>query len=467
MCVGHCLRLHYQAPSCPSVPPFGLLLPWLPAGFGAVFSPGLGRSLVKGQGGETTGTALAMASFNLVPRDGADFKITLESLQLNFDFSQDVLDALLKANIKNLEELRYFFESETEVGVWVQKLNLGDQQAIQTARVRRTWAALKVYFQHADAGRVRVAESDLDDLLGEGDLRDMKQSFWKRYKARFPPELYPSDSTLSRVTRELSKRMLCVFSVWKVKSLQFQLVSTSKRRKLGDNLFTEEQEPEEVISKEWDSYLDRLQILLTAYALAGVTPVAGAPAASTEATVGADTTQFVQAPLDVLMEYFYRAKRSVAQITPQKRLHWLQHRDLEERAVWVSKFRESTKTLGQVVREVMDLRDAHWIPTPAAPAVSGTEPGASAPAKLTASGTDPAASPPKPSSFQLGNSVNGKKVARVMKDGKRLCQDFQTGKCNKGNRCPDLHKCGVVLKAERVCGSMKHGAHQCKQKVKA
>ena len=137
---------------------------------------------------------------------------------------------------------------------------------------------------------MKVAESDLDDLLGESDLRDMKQSFWRRYKTRFPPELYPSDSTLSRVTRELNKRMLCVFSVWKVKSLQFQLVSTSKRRKLGDNLFTEEQELEEVVAKDWETYLDRLQILLTAYALAGVVAVAGGPAANNESTVGADSS---------------------------------------------------------------------------------------------------------------------------------------------------------------------------------
>ena len=117
--------------------------------------------------------------------------------------------------------------------------------------------------------------------------------------------------------------------------------------------------------RDWESYLDRLQILLTAYALAGVQAVAGSPPANSENTVGADTTQFVQAPLDVVMEYFYRAKRSVSQIQPQKRLAWLQHRDTEERAVWVSKFRESTKTLGSVVREVMNLRDAHWIPVQA------------------------------------------------------------------------------------------------------
>ena len=66
--------------------------------------------------------------------------------------------------------------------------------------------------------------------------------------------------------------------------------------------------------------------------------MAGGPPANSENTVGADT-QFVQAPLDVVMEYFYRAKRSASQIQPQKRLAWLQHRDTEERAVWVSKFR--------------------------------------------------------------------------------------------------------------------------------
>ena len=242
-----------------------------------------------------------------MPRDGADFRATLESLQLNFDFSNDILEALVKQKIKNLEEFRYFFESESEIGLWVQKLSLGEHQSLQTARLRRTWAAVKVFFQHADAGRAKVSEVDLDDLLDETALRDMKLQFWRRYKTRFPPELYPSDATLSRVTRELNKRMLCVFSVWKVKSLQFQLVSTSKKRKLGENLFTEDQELEEVVPRDWESYLDRLRILLTAYALAGVQAVAGGPPANSENTVGADTTQFVQAPLDVVMEYFYRA----------------------------------------------------------------------------------------------------------------------------------------------------------------
>ena len=121
----------------------------------------------------------------------------MESLQLNFDFSNDIIEALVKQKIKNLEEFRYFFESESEIGLWVQKLSLGEHQSLQTARLRRTWAAVKVFFQHADAGRVQVSEADLDDLLDETALRDMKLQFWRRYKTRFPPELYPSDATLA------------------------------------------------------------------------------------------------------------------------------------------------------------------------------------------------------------------------------------------------------------------------------
>ena len=140
--------------------------------------------------------------------------------------------------------------------------------------------------------------------------------------------MYPSDTTLPRISLELSKRMLCVFSVWKVKSLQFQLVVTSKKRKLSDNLFTEELQEDEPVVQDWENYLERLQILLLAYALAGVHPL---PQSS--------STKFVEDPLDVLMEYFHRAKRTTCMLFMGRRLQWL----AEERALWVQKYRESSK----------------------------------------------------------------------------------------------------------------------------
>ena len=62
-----------------------------------------------------------------------------------------------------------------------------------------------------------------------------------------------------------------------------------------------------------------------------------------------------------MMKYFARAKRVTLQLPLQQRLAWLQAKDMEERSEWVSKFRESTRTLGQVARGTYEARDAHWV----------------------------------------------------------------------------------------------------------
>ena len=52
-------------------------------------------------------------------------------------------------------------------------------------------------------------------------------------------------------------------------NLQFQLTTVQKKSKLDKNLYTEEMETEEQISKDADTYIDKLYTLLLAYALAG------------------------------------------------------------------------------------------------------------------------------------------------------------------------------------------------------
>ena len=63
----------------------------------------------------------------------------------------------------------------------------------------------------------------------------------------------------------MQKRMLCVYNIWRVKTLQFQLTTSQKKRKLSDGLFIEEGEGEEVVAHDVDNYLDRLFTLLLAY----------------------------------------------------------------------------------------------------------------------------------------------------------------------------------------------------------
>ena len=150
------------------------------------------------------------SSLQLVPSDGADAAATFRQLGINFSIAEAVTDALVKARLQNLEEFRFFFESEDKVQPWLAKLSLGEDAGLQGARVRRAWAAVSLYFKQSEQDRSRISASDLDALLGDSELRDLKSAFWRRYKLRFPPEVHPADATISRVTRELTKRMLCV-----------------------------------------------------------------------------------------------------------------------------------------------------------------------------------------------------------------------------------------------------------------
>jgi hypothetical protein len=63
--------------------------------------------------------------------------------------------------------------------------------------------------------------------------------------------------------------MLCVYNIWRVKTLQLQLTTSQKKRKLSEGLFIEDGEDEEVVAHDVDNYLDRLFTLLLTYAMAG------------------------------------------------------------------------------------------------------------------------------------------------------------------------------------------------------
>ncbi len=196
----------------------------------------------------------------------------LRALGKNFKLTTQIVDHLVKAQIEDLEEFRFFWDSEEKIEPWVQKIGIADETArnIQLARLRRAWAAVRLWYQQSEQDRSKVATADLDTLLQDSELRDCKLLFWVRYRQRFPPEVHPADATLSRVSREMTKRMLCVFSVWKVRSLQYQLHTTNRKRKLADGLFTEEADEDDAMGQDWESYLDKLQTLMIAYSMAGV-----------------------------------------------------------------------------------------------------------------------------------------------------------------------------------------------------
>ncbi len=118
-------------------------------------------------------------------------------------------------------------------------------------------------------------------------------------------------------------------------------------------------------------YLDNLHLYLLALAQAGVGKVPQAVEAAEELALGAASTQHVLVPLDVVMAHWWRAHAASHRIPASQRLAWLETRDTAERAVWVTEFRGSDRSLGLVIKDTMQRRDAHWM----ALAETGLRPG--------------------------------------------------------------------------------------------
>ena len=163
-----------------------------------------------------------------------------------------------------------------------------------------------------------------------------------------------------------------------------------------------------------------------------------------EVALSASSVEFVGVPLDVAMAYYFRAKKCVTALPPSRRLHWLQAKDVEERSEWVTRFREGTSPLGVIIKQVMEARDAHWVVTSAAVTSGAGE-------QQATGGTGQAALPPPPP--QISHFREGPKV-----DGTKLCPDFQVGKCSSKSCAKGAHKCGVIVRSQRACGSPGHGA---------
>ena len=146
---------------------------------------------------------------------------------------------------------------------------------------------------------------------------------------------------------------------------------------------------------------------MLAYSMAGIAALSSTGSAASDNQLGADSSAFIQVPLDITMQYYFRAKRQSSLLPHGQRLTWLEARDVEERSEWVAKFRESTRSLGAIIKKVYTARDAHWVP-PATTTPSLNK--AATPVKQQAK--TPGKEPNSPSQFQLGKPIQGRSVPR-------------------------------------------------------
>ena len=286
---------------------------------------------------------------------------TFEALQRQFKFDPKVTAKILDLGIGTLSDCRWYAKDEDEVKVaFVDSIRDLEGPRLQAARVRHAWAACKALVDSQQQAKSQpLTVEDEDTLLPSDELRDLKVLWFRRYHLKPEPEYYPSDRVLSKVVRCLRKRTLEVVDVWSMRSLTHQRTHTTKRRKIGENLFTQEDDDTEVEAHTAWNYLRKLDIYLMALSIAGVRRVEPPPAE--QEGPGGNSVDYVAIPYDILLKYKTRAESLVLKLPDQRRMAVLSHLDTQERAVWSSRFGAEDVTLGKIVQEVMKERDALWI----------------------------------------------------------------------------------------------------------
>ncbi len=340
--------------------------------------------------------------------------------------------------LADLADFEHFASCDADVDNLVAKIPNIPDAVRQAARLKRAWHAVRA----AAAETVEIKKRgesavDLDELLPDRDLTDLSRAFWYRYKQTFPPTIDPSDLVVSRLVREIRKRLLSVRDLAWVKPMSHQLTSARKRTKISDSvpIYVEQGADADMGGQSRDptQYLEGLRTLAIAYAKAGVTKLPNAPA---EEEFGMDQNLFVDVPLDTVMRYVYRAERQANRVPYTLRYDWLRRRDEEERMKWVEVFRNSSLTLGATITLVYTQRENMWEPPEAGSASSSSIPRA--------------ITNPQQGQRSDGESGTVGSWASALKSGSKLCMKYQRNLC-KNNRCPDKHACAVVVKKNRIC----------------
>ena len=185
--------------------------------------------------------------------------------------------------LESLEDFLHFFTAEEQIESRViDKVRDLPHAFRNAARLRRAWAGVKGAASAAEESKKKGKEDpDLDTLLPEAELTDLRDRFWERYKLNFGVLVEPSDYLVSRLHKEMAKRLLQVPPVFKTKSLTHQLRAERKRKRISDELelVTTEQEGDENVHEDLKNYISLHYTLMLAYARAGCSKLASAPSA--------------------------------------------------------------------------------------------------------------------------------------------------------------------------------------------
>ena len=354
-----------------------------------------------------------------------EVKLASEELFTRFKIEDSILKWVIADSGLGCKSLADFVTSvnETNIDVVIAggKITDAGPKMLQAGRIRQALKSLQQAEEDANKLKLKgLNDNDLDVLLTQPELDSLDGHFWMRYKVRYPSWVRPSDLLISRLSREIGKRLLSIHDVWKTRSLLHQKKSKPKKSQIGDvQILTGETEENQVVSRDLGTYMALLFTLMLAFAMAGAEPTPKPP--TVPETKGAPTVQYVLVPLDIVMNYLFRIQEKIQKVPHSIQLEWLITRDEGERALWVDRYRDSGKTLGAVIEEVFFMREAMWEygePSSPAKALQPPKPPPHPPK---------ANPPPPPRPQQAPGGGQGKRIKTIkhyMKDNTKLCPDW-------------------------------------------
>ena len=270
----------------------------------------------------------------------AEVKEAFEALGTKFKWDDKIVKWILAENglaATSINDFIFAIDKHDDIVKIIDQAN-PDNKLLMTSRVKQAWTNLKQSAENAEGlKRKGLDDPELETLLPQEELDDMCKAHFKRYKMVWPPEVMPSDQTISRATKEVVKRMLGMTNVWKVKTQAMQLKAMRKRIKLGDievihGEIGEDEEPRHNMAQ----YLNNLLTLLIAYSVPGVQAVGDAQHTATRVK-GCDICELVFCPLDTLMMYYHRVLARANEAYGPSGIQWLVAQDEAERSEWVNK----------------------------------------------------------------------------------------------------------------------------------
>jgi hypothetical protein len=299
-------------------------------------------------------------------------------------------------------------------------------------------------------------------MLSQPELDSMHARFWMRRKITFSADVMVSDQVLSRLAKELSRRQLTVADLGKLKTLYSAICSDKKRKRVAVDLyFEEESDVHNTTNTDVHEYLAAMYSLCIGLAVAGSQSIS-----SDREPRGSDTTKFVECPLDILLRYHHRAAVAARSLPYRVAITWLRERDIAERAIWVEKHRQTQQSLGVIVKDTYQETASLWVPPPnlKVQALQAFQPIKDKPAYEKKPQLDKRERPQeRPPQHREKPAQDRRVLLEKMNDGRKLCKNFQLGKCDDPCKNGELHICADRTHNGRACG-MQHQGMKCMNK---